>query len=256
MWFTFQNIEVQTYFGTIYNMSSKVYLWCLTVMRNLLMLKDGLIVRIYSPILVGLELWSLVYSKLIRKKKCGELKTITSFLPSMPLKDGDYSLPLESRMILWPILTNRMWQKWLYFWGWDPRVLRLSLSLPGLYPFGSQDPCEQCDDPETSMLQGSPSQPCGTRRPRGARCVSGAFWNFQPSWTTYSMPLSTWSANAAQSRKTTLLIPVWIPDPYNYEQVKIAIFKPLCFGIVCYTATDNQNNWLTPPTIFPQGKFT
>ena len=83
-------------------------------MGNLFMLKNGLIVRIYTPILVGLKLWSLVYSKFIRKKKCGELKMITNFLPSIPLKDGDYSLPLESRMILWPILTNRMWQKWLY----------------------------------------------------------------------------------------------------------------------------------------------
>lgn len=155
-----------------------------------------------------------------------------------------------------PVLTNRMWQKKLYCWGWGPRALRLShfpclgyttlevripvrsvttlrLAHPkeaqaAMWPPGGCEVPDICLDPSGTSSPGGPLTPC------------------------------LWAANPSQGclGQSYSAHPCWILDTYNCEQFRVAIFKPLCFGIAGYTVIDNKNNWLTPPTVFPQGKFT
>lgn len=174
-------------------------------------------------------------------------------LPSVLLNDGNYFPSLETP---WPVLTNRMWQKKLYCWGWGPRALRLShFPCLGYTTLEARIPVRSV----TTLRLAHPKEAQAAMWPPGGCEVPDIC--LEPSGTSSpGGPLTPclWAANPSQGclGQSYSAHPCWILDTYNCEQFRVAIFKPLCFGIAGYTVIDNKNNWLTPPTVFPQGKFT
>lgn len=155
-----------------------------------------------------------------------------------------------------PVLTNRMWQKKLYCWGWGPRALRLShFPCLGYTTLEARIPVRSV----TTLRLAHPKEAQAAMWPPGGCEVPDIC--LEPSGTSSpGGPLTPclWAANPSQGclGQSYSAHPCWILDTYNCEQFRVAIFKPLCFGIAGYTVIDNKNNWLTPPTVFPQGKFT